>query len=438
MPIDLRSEPPEDVGPPLTVGLYCPGWPPEEFANGIITYVEAIAEGMARLGHRPYILAGRLAGPPEGAARGPAPVIALSPLCVPEGPAAKLAELMAFRLRPQAPATRTMRIGRALRRVIRGTGGCPRLDVLEIEETLGMPGVLGNRPAVPVVARLHGPWFLNGPNQGGDPSSDEFSQRVRVEGEALKRVSGITAPSQDVIDRTRAHYKLPMVGAEAIPNPVRQVPADQRWRGEECEPDHVLFVGRFDRHKGGDTIFDAFALLLNDHPTARLTFVGPDRGLDREGKRWSLPEYLAYRLPGAEAEGRVRWLGRRPPSEVAELRRRAAVTVVASRYETFAITITEAMAFGCPLVATRAGGASELFEHDEHGLYVDPEDPAALASSVAALLSNPIRAAELGRAASAFCERRYAPEVVASQTIRLYRRILGDRTGQRVSEEARS
>jgi glycosyltransferase involved in cell wall biosynthesis len=90
-----------------------------------------------------------------------------------------------------------------------------------------------------------------------------------------------------------------------------------------------------------------------------LTFVGPDRGLERDGRRWSLPEYVEARLPGALADGRVRWLDRRPPAEVEALRRRAAATVMASRYETFAITVTEAMAAACPLAATRAGGAAE-------------------------------------------------------------------------------
>src|SRR5690606_1513923 len=105
------------------------------------------------------------------------------------------------------------------------------------------------------------------------------------------------------------------------------------------------------------------------------------------------------------------------------MRLRASATVVASRYETFAITVTESLAAGCPTVSTRAGGAAELFEHGAHGLYCAPDDPAALAGALATLLADPSRAAAKGRAAASHCERRYAPEAVAAETIRFYRRV---------------
>ncbi|QDV39640.1 Glycogen synthase (plasmid) [Tautonia plasticadhaerens] len=417
----------DDGGPPLAIGLFCPAWPPERFANGIITYVASVAEGMRELGHRPYLLAAGLAegeGPPCEPG-----LVDLKPISRATG-AGRLAEAAAARFRPPSPDSGIRRVARGLRRAARGgVLGLPRLDVLEVEETLGLPGFVAGRGAPPVIARLHGPWFLNGPNQGADPASPEFARRVRAEGDGIAASRAVTSPSADTLRRTRERYGLALGQAEAIPNPVLLVPEGRRWRPEEAEPGHVLFVGRFDRHKGGDTIIDAFALLLRDRPDARLTFVGPDPGLDRDGRRWSLPEYASTRLPGALEDGRVRWLGRRTPAEVSALRGRASATVVASRYETFAITITEAMAAGCPLVATRAGGAGELFEHEEHGLYAEPDDPVGLASAISRLLADPSAASAMGRRAAGHCERRYAPAVVARQTIRFYRRVLSGRAG---------
>lgn len=432
-PRSVGSGPASDGGPPLTIGLYSPGWPPSGFANGIVTYVEAVAEGMVRLGHRPVVLAGRVVeGDPAGEGR--VPVIDLGPFCEPSAGARLVDRIMDRARRPSCP----IGIRRLAKGIVRFARGAARLDVLEVEESFGLPGLVAGRVPVPVVARLHGPWFLNGPNQGGDPESPAFARRVRDEGEALRKVDGITAPSRDVLSRTKAYYGLAMAGSEAIANPVLLVPADRRWRRDGCEPGHLLFVGRFDRHKGGDTVIDAFAALSRSLPEARLTFVGPDRGIDRDGRRWSLPEYLEHRLPGAAEGGRVRWLGRRTPEEIAALRTKAAVTVVASRYETFAITVTEAMACGCPLVATRAGGAGELFEDRTHGLYVEPEDPGALASAIGELLADPGRAASLGAAAEAHCRRRYAPEVIAEQMIRFYRRVLaGPAARHPLPEEAR-
>jgi glycosyltransferase involved in cell wall biosynthesis len=309
-------------------------------------------------------------------------------------------------------------------RVTRELVGGPGPHLLEMEDAFGWPRHVIRRCPMPVVVRLHGPWFLNGPNNGADPSSPGFARRVREEGLGIAAAHAITAPTRDVLERTRSHYGLALEGAEVIPYPTPRVSEECRWRPEGVEPDRILFIGRFDLHKGGDTIIDAFALLHRDRPAARLTFVGPDRGLVRDGRRWRLEEYIEHRLPGALRDGRVEWLGQRPNSELGNLRRRAAVTVVASRYETFAITICEAMAIGSPLVATRAGGAGEVFEHETHGLYVRPSDPEDLAAALSRMLADPARAAAMGAAAAEYCCRHYAPEIVAEQTLRFYRRVL--------------
>src|SRR5262245_18285207 len=45
-----------DGGPPLSIGLFSAGWPPDAFPNGVITYVAGLAEGLEALGHRVTIL----------------------------------------------------------------------------------------------------------------------------------------------------------------------------------------------------------------------------------------------------------------------------------------------------------------------------------------------------------------------------------------------
>jgi glycosyltransferase involved in cell wall biosynthesis len=416
------AEPSGDDGPPLDIGLYSPGWPPSCFANGVISYAEVMAEGLRAIGHRVRILTPRLA---EGAGEeGGPPALVLSSRSA--GPAMRvLGRVDAVRARWR-PSARVDWVGRALRsatgRLAEGGG----LQVLEMEESFGWARRVAGR--VPTVVRLHGPWFINGPNEGADPADPDFARRVRAEGRAI-RGAAVTSPSRYVLDRTRAYYGLALGGAEVIPNPVRMVPPEGRWRPEECEPEHVLFVGRFDRTKGGDVVIDAFARLLRDRPGARLTFVGPDAGLLIDGRRVPLAEYVERRLPGALADGRIRWTGRLTRHEIEPMRRRAAVTVVASRNENFPMSLVEAMAAGCPVVATRVGGAAEALDHGAQGLYCDPEDPGGLAAGVAALLADPTRAAALGRAAEGRCRRCYAPEVVAGRATRLYRRMLAGGAG---------
>ena len=89
----------------------------------------------------------------------------------------------------------------------------------------------------------------------------------------------------------------------------------------DADPKRILFVGRFDRHKGGDLIIDAFGKILAQIPDARLWFVGPDMGyIDANGRTWHIEEYLRDRIPGALESKQVEWLGAQPFSALASLR----------------------------------------------------------------------------------------------------------------------
>jgi glycosyltransferase involved in cell wall biosynthesis len=193
----------------------------------------------------------------------------------------------------------------------------------------------------------------------------------------------------------------------------------------------VLFIGRFDRHKGGDLVIEAFGRVLRELPRARLCFVGPDRGLlDAGGRQWGLEEFVRARLPGTLEAGAVTLMGHQPFSELDRLRRRAMVNVVCSRYETICRVLMETMAVGCPFVAARAGGIPEAFQDDIDGLSHRSEDADDLASKIITLLNDPARAAQLGRQAAATCEERFHPDVIAERMVDFYRQAIGKGRGR--------
>ena len=60
----------------------------------------------------------------------------------------------------------------------------------------------------------------------------------------------------------------------------------------------------------------------------------------------------------------------------------AAVVVVGSRYDNFPVTVLEAMAVGCPLVAPRVGGIPEIVEDGVNGLLYEAGNPADMAAKL--------------------------------------------------------
>lgn len=395
-----------------------PSWPIGSDANGVVTYVATIAPALAARGHRISLLTSELPSSP-----GEFPVYATQGSEAKRPVARRALDALWYRLAPYTAwhSRARSQLLRAVQRMIAEQ----RLDVLEMEEWFGAASWVRRASALPVHVRLHGPWFLSGPAVGA-PRDIRFRSRVRGEGVAIAEADAISSPSRDVLERVRAWYGLALPAAVVIRNPTSPVPSSERWNLQDCDPERVLFVGRFDRLKGGDLVIDAFARVLHARPASRLTFVGPDRGVAVADRR--LVQFKAFvreRLPGALEDGRIEWLGAQPFSALAALRRRAAVTVVASRYETFGGTVAEAMALGCPVVAAEVGGIPELVQHGVNGLLHRGGDADDLAARILEFLGDPSRAARLGAQAGRDAERRHHPDIIAAQLEQLLMSVAG-------------
>ncbi|MCU0889092.1 MAG: glycosyltransferase family 4 protein [Rubritepida sp.] len=108
-----------------------------------------------------------------------------------------------------------------------------------------------------------------------------------------------------------------------------------------------------------------------------------------------------FRTDGS-ATGGVTALGRVSDAELRALYEHAFCLVFPSRYEGFGLPPVEAMWCGCPVVAARAGAVPEVC--GEAALWFDAEDPATLATALAALAANPSRRAALAAAGRARAE----------------------------------
>ena len=378
-------------------------------SNGIVTYVGHLRPALERLGVSTSVIS-------------PSPV---GPSAV---PTVDLGQLRSLPIRdlflrvvgkvPRYPSV-GLRLGWAIGQAAADIAAQRGLDLLEMEETFGAAWYAQQVLDIPVVARLHGPRFLNGAVLGL-PIDDEFRRIDGVERRCIAEATGVTAPSRDVLERSRRHYGLPLTDALVIPYPGPMVPPDRRWRLDGCDRKSILFVGRFDRHKGGDVMIDAFREVAATIPEAELLFVGPDRGFrDDAGRTHQVRDYIEAHLP-PELRPRVQIIGELDSEKIESLRRQAYLTVIPSRYETFGFTVAESLAFGCPTVAADAGAIPEVLLGSQTGLLFKAGEPSDLASKILTLFANPERAAQFGQEGAVDINRRLNPDVIARTTLDYY------------------
>jgi glycosyltransferase involved in cell wall biosynthesis len=311
------------------------------------------------------------------------------------------------------------------------------IEILEIEEARGIAMPVLRAGLLPVVVRLHGPWFLNGRALGVEEDA-AFERRDRLERQVIARADAVTAPSRDVLERTRAHYNLPLEQAHVVYPPIDCRSSGAAWNLADCDRNRIVFVGRFDLHKGGDLMINAFALLARKRPELTLDFIGPDRGIpDQAGRTIQLEEYLAAHVPSADVRRRIVVHGQQTHAVIDKLRRRGLVTVVPSRYETFGYTAVEALSLGCPVVAANSGGLTETVRDHETGSLFESGDAQSLATQLAKFLHAPEWAARLGEAGRKDVAYRYAPRSIAEQTLEIYASVLNRRNERSVGGSQR-
>jgi len=168
----------------------------------------------------------------------------------------------------------------------------------------------------------------------------------------------------------------------------------------------VLYVGRLDPIKGLDVLLTAMARLkaagaLSEHQACLILLGGP---VDEENAVWQ--ELQALR-EAHHLQGLVAFIGPRNREVLPYYYAAADVVVLPSHYESFGLSVLEAMACGRPVVASQVGGLASLVRHGETGFLVPPQHPEALAGVLALLLGDARLRRRLGRCAARYA-RRYA------------------------------
>ena len=215
----------------------------------------------------------------------------------------------------------------------------------------------------------------------GVAAAAEAPHIVVREENIYSQADAITVPST-VAKRSFVAMGVPAEKVHVIPYGVR---LDRFTRTAEPEAGafNVLFAGQISLRKGIPYLLQAFAAVK--HPRKTLTIVG------------SVQDDVRALLPTLPQDG-VMFTGSIPQVEVAKKMSASHLLVLPSVEEGLALVQGQAMACGCPVLATTATGAEDLFTDGVEGFIVADRDVVALTERMQQVADDPTLQQRLSKA----------------------------------------
>jgi glycosyltransferase involved in cell wall biosynthesis len=186
--------------------------------------------------------------------------------------------------------------------------------------------------------------------------------------------------------------------------------------GKEPDWPKILYVGRLTWGKGAVEAVQAFSVVSQVFPNARLHILGPDN--DRQYVRMVEEAIQKYALSNSVLiQGAIDY------TEIAMFYKSADVLLFPSFYEGLPQVVLESMACGTPAVILNGiGGTSEVIRHGENGWIIDTP---RLAYDIIGILKNPNAIEEAGKNASRMVQSGYGAVKSCEHLITLLESIRG-------------
>ena len=300
------------------------------------------------------------------------------------------------------------------------------LDIVHVQswDSLAAAVVRSPDPYLTVIG-THTPLAVLVDVDGRHPASDPtIQQMLRLENRLYEEADGVLASGPGIVaelerrgvtlDRDRlglVSHGLPDLAANGrIPNAPKN--------GPEVD---LLFVGRLEPRKGIDVLLAGVPRVVANCPGVRFTIVGEDAQVPGED-RTQVERFTAVASP--EVASRVRFTGRIDDEALHRLYAECDLLVCPSRFESFGLTLLEAMMFSKPVIAVKVGGMQYIVEDGATGLLVPPDDATALAAAIEELAADPIRRRRMGVRARQLYEERFSQERMVEGAVAYYRRLL--------------
>jgi glycosyltransferase involved in cell wall biosynthesis len=231
--------------------------------------------------------------------------------------------------------------------------------------------------------------------------------RVAVRRISYPMATAIVMQTEAIAEWGKRRFRVPV---HVIPNPVRYA---VRSRRNERASQELVAVGRLVRQKGFDILISSFAEIARAHPKWTLVIYG--EGSDRSA--------LETQISKLSMTSQISLAG--VSHDIEEIYAGADLFVLPSRFEGYPNVLLEALAAGCPVIATDCPGATaHILQGGRYGVLVPAEDVHALAEALNRLMSDKAaRASYAARANEAI--QNLDVRIIGRRWLDLFEKLVG-------------
>lgn len=180
----------------------------------------------------------------------------------------------------------------------------------------------------------------------------------------------------------------------------------------------IVFTGSLVDYKGAWVLADAFCRVIQEFPDVELKIIGSEQEDNNHYKN-----NILGILEKGKALSHTEFLGWKNKQQLKEIYKQASVYVCPTVcMESFGLNWAEAMATGCPVVASAVGSIPDFLKGK--GVLVEPRNPQELAKGLLQILRDKPYAAELSAGGARFAKETFDPARASASIIQLYDKLL--------------